>query len=1189
MAAKQRSKSPASVTPASQPADAAVRLAALDPRQSFIVQAPAGSGKTELLVARYLTLLADETVEVPENVLAITFTRKATAEMRDRVVGALERAAQISRDDESDIDVQRRRLAERVLDRSRQLGWKLLENPGRLEIRTFDSLCNDLASRSPLAAGAGLGWQVNQDNGIYDEAARRTLLDSRDDTRTQPLGRVLAHLDNNLERFRRMLASQLESRALWVLPFQRLQSGGEALRQHLENSLRAAVEEELAALRGAAMDLGPDLIARLTALAEQCAGRVDDNASLAILRGEAELPGAGFEDQRKWCALRDWLLKEDGTIRVSPNRKQGFPPKSDDPSGPLYKAAFEEIGRELRERELALRAEAEREGLPQPEGFLARLRDLRFVSYAGYEFLWPTIEATWRVLTFALQHLKDLFRERGVLDFIEIGLAALEALGTTESPNELSLARGDRLRHLLVDEFQDTSLIQFELLRRLVCTWDPGDGNTLFLVGDPMQSIYGFRQAEVELFDRTRRRGIAGLRPAMLRLTVNFRSSEKLVNWHNQSFAAILNREDPLVGAVPYAPATAAPRRADDGANRAPGAGSPDEDTHFEHFRCATVAEQCDRVVGLVAEALKTQRSGRFKDEADIAVLVRSRGALADLPRRLRKAGIPFRALEFERLDEQPAVLDLLALTRALLHLGDRTAWLALLRAPWCGLTLADLAALCENDPDTTVWELLQRRSERLSADARRRLDRLLPILNAALHPASGEDLAHRIERAWISLGAPAAFAGDDCDRRSALRDAEAFFRLLGELQSEGIPDAARLQSEVARLYSPPDVNPEIRVVLTTIHQAKGLEYETVILPVLEKPGRNDSKPLFYCRERVDHEGGSDLVFGMLDARGTDGSGSVAAYLDNLRKKRQDEERKRTLYVAATRARRNLYLLHSASKFKHGTFVELLRRTPSWPAENGPADAASPQPQPSAVADVTGQQPAAPQLDESRPALDGDTPSRPSLELHRLPLDWRLPQPPPALKWSGLPAPGAVEDRHTYEWVGLVLPKIGIVTHAWLQQIASDGLAAWSAERIHESAPAVQNALHMQGVPAHRLDEAAERVLRALDQTLKDQQGRWILGDHDEAQNESSFTTILDGRLIHVRMDRTFVEAGVRWIVDYKTSEHRGGDIGAFLDREVAKYRPDIERYRRVLAISGDADVRAGLYFPLLGAWREVN
>ena len=132
------------------------------------------------------------------------------------------------------------------------------------------------------------------------------------------------------------------------------------------------------------------------------------------------------------------------------------------------------------------------------------------------------MKAAVSVLTLAVAELQIVFRAHGRVDFAELSIRASEALGRLDSPEDLALALGHRIQHILVDEFQDTSHTQFELIEKLTAGWEPGDCRTLFLVGDPMQSIYRFRQADVSLFLKARLEGIGAIQLEPLTLSREF-------------------------------------------------------------------------------------------------------------------------------------------------------------------------------------------------------------------------------------------------------------------------------------------------------------------------------------------------------------------------------------------------------------------------------------------------------------------------------------------------------------------------------------------------------------------------------------------------------------------------------------------------------------------------------------------
>jgi ATP-dependent exoDNAse (exonuclease V) beta subunit len=231
-----------------------------------------------------------------------------------------------------------------------------------------------------------------------------------------------------------------------------------------------------------------------------------------------------------------------------------------------------------------------------------------------------------------------------------------------------------------------------------------------------------------------------------------------------------------------------------------------------------------------------------------IAILVRARGHLFEIAPRLTAAGRRFRAVEIEQLGHRPVVQDLLALTRALVHPGDRLAWLAVLRAPWCGLTLVDLEALAGGREDVSVWELMQQepRWASLSADGGARLARMQAVMNTCLGQRRRGSLRRRVEGAWLALGGPACV-----DDQTDLADAQVYLDALAALEAGAdMADLAALEERVAALYALPDVGADERLQLMTIHKAKGLEFDTVIVPGLDRQPPPSEPSLLLWHER---------------------------------------------------------------------------------------------------------------------------------------------------------------------------------------------------------------------------------------------------------------------------------------------------------------------------------------------------
>jgi len=995
--------------------DAALRDRALDVRRSFIVQAPAGSGKTELLVRRFLKLLS--TVKQPEEILAITFTKKAAAEMRKRVLERLPNSGEIAH---------------------------------RLRIQTIDAFCTALTRQVPVLARFGAQPEIIEDaSELYLEAAARVFKEFNPASE-----KLLAHLDNDIPKATRLLADRLKDRDRW-------------LRKTGEAPTRADLEATLASERNR-------LLARAKALYPR--------ATEALARGYLTTKG-------------EWTK------------------------------------RPLAPKELV--------SIPGLREALFALYNMPPAQYDDRQ--WEALEAILALLKPAVAQLKVLFGERGQADFTEFAHGALAALGSVDDPSDLLLSLDQKISHILVDEFQDTSQSQFSLLEKLVSGWEPGkDGRTLFLVGDPMQSIYRFREAEVSLFLRAKHQGVGSVSLEPIELSTNRRSQEGLVDWFNASFPLVLPKnEDQTSGAVPYLPATPFERKLDGTA----------VSWHCGYDR----EEEARKVVSIV------QSSPGKK-----AILVRNRAHLDEIVPALKEAGVRFKALDIEQLGEKQVVQDLYALTRALLHLGDRIAWLAVLRAPWCGLTLADLLLVTtgraeEGGSEFTSREYLildrMRDVTHLSADGQKRVDRVREVLQPLVQNRLRGSLRERVEGAWLALGGPACV-----DSATDLEDAEIFLDELERLEEAGEVDLTALEDRIkGRLYALPDVEaPEDAVEIMTIHRAKGLEFDTVIVPGLDRLPRSGPKPLLVWKSLADGR----LLLAPIDETGA-GEDPTYKYVRELDKDADDIESGRLFYVAATRAKQRLHLLACAKPTE-----DLAARDPSkrsllskiwWQAREhfGPAPA-------DAIADP-----------ERMPIRD---------VLQRLPADFAVPSAPSSVKWSA-PEEGREEAEIEFSWAGETARHVGTVVHRWLQRVADDELRDWDARHVDSLNKRFAKELERRGVPSRDLKLSVDLVATALKNSVSDERGRWVLSPHLDARSEQRIRVREEAVLQTYVVDRLFRTAdGARWIVDYKTSRHEGANINAFLDRERERYAPQLKAY--VSAIDGAS---AGLYFPLLKGWRQVT
>jgi ATP-dependent exoDNAse (exonuclease V) beta subunit len=1121
--------------------DEAARRHALDPARSFIVQAPAGAGKTELLTQRFLTLLA--VVDRPEEILAITFTKKAAAEMRARVLEALARAAD---DTPPEADHERRtwELARRARERDVRFAWRIEENPARLGIQTIDSLCLGLVSQMPLLSRFGAPPMITDDAAeLYRLAAHATLALLNDPgDRASAIASLLRHLDNDARRAAMLLADMLERRDQWL---RRVGDRDRLRRETLETALANVVRDALAQLcRALPPDLAGEIAYNADAAAQTLRASGLESGILACRDLRALPTTVAVEHLEVWLGVAELLLTEQGAWRRSITKKQGFPAKTDGNS-PAQKKTNEQA--KVRVGALLARL------ADYPE-FGIRLHALRMLPPLHYDDAqWHILQALVEVLPLAAAQLKLTFAEQGRVDFTEVAQGALSALGEPEAPTDLLLALDYRLRHVLVDEFQDTSVSQFELLERLTAGWSPGDGRTLFLVGDPMQSIYRFREAEVGLYLRAVQNGIGAVPLTRLTLSANFRSQAGIVAWVNESFRKIFPAEEDIAaGAVPYAPLESVNPSLEG-----------DAVTVVTSFG-ADWTEEARRIVDIV-------RASRARNErGSIAVLVRSRDHLASIVPALKRARLAVRAIEIERLAERQIVQDLLALTRALMHIADRPAWLAVLRAPWCGMTLEDLHALGA-DTNATLWEAIhdETRIARLSADGRRRLFAARDALSASMAEQGRVTLRRQVEGAWFALGGPAC-AGDATD----LADAEVYLELL-ETLDDGSTDIGHVAAQAMQLFAAPDLEADDRLQVMTIHKAKGLEFDTVIVPGLGRRLRSEKVPLLQWTERTRGDGRPDLLLAPVHAVGSQ-SDPISQYLRALDDARARHEDARLLYVAVTRARERLYLFGHVDLTERDGQPEIcvpvkgsLLKT-LWPVVESQFT--------SALTSVA----------RERRDVETDVDWSGVQDQRRLAADWSLPSPPPSIAADAYVPTVASDEAVEFVWVGDTARHVGTVVHRWLVRMGSEGVGEWSAARIAAQRPIFKNSLGRLGVPDGELPRAIEQVETALNRVLADERARWLLQPHVEARSEYGLTGVLDGRVVSVVLDRTFVDNdGVRWIVDYKTGAHGGGGAEEFLDSERNRYTAQLHRYARLLRLKEKRPIRLGLYFPMLHGWRE--
>ena len=1119
-------------------ADRQARVDALDVSRSFIVQAPAGSGKTELLIQRYLHLLA--VVAEPEEVVAITFTRKAAQEMRHRVIDALHKARDgVTATEPHQVVTQNAALA--VLERDAKLNWFLLLSPRRMRIQTLDAFNAGIARSLPVSSRLGGINRTIADaqmQALYHEAALATVdwLGSGEKM-DAVVERVLSHLDNNTDVYVMHLARMLQSRDQWLTLLGSGLGGDENFdiaRVKLEHGIAHVVNAELQrAVDYIPAEVWPELIDLMNFAAGNLLDDEKPDQPITTLRGLSSQPTSDVRSVALWIAIADLLLTRQGGFRKRLDKNIGFPP-----AAKAEKERFKSILEQFR----------------QIDGLEACLQRVKLLPPAHYsDEQWQVLTALFRLLPQAVGELRLLFGQRSVCDHIEIALAASSALGSFDAPGDISLALDYRIQHLLIDEMQDTSLRQYQLLESLTEGWTPGDGKTLFCVGDPMQSIYRFRDAEVGQFVIARDSGIGVVQPDFLILRRNFRSGEQLVHWFNTVFSQVMPmRDDVAAGAIAYTQSVPVEMHA----------GNGDVNVH--------PLIDCDAASEARFSAKLIQQCTQEHPQDSIVVLVRSRTQLTELLVELRAQGTLFQAVEIDRLTDLPEIIDLLSITRALCHEGDRVAWLALLHGPLVGLCWQDVLALVSNDSHSTVLELLadSERISVLSEEGRKRLAAFAVTIAAAQRNTAVDTLRDRVERYWFQLGGPGLLQSND-----QIENVYQYLNVLERLESAGtLADVSELASLLDQERVTRSAGDECNLQIMTMHKSKGLQFDHVFVYGLGRATRASQKSVLSWLT-IPESGKADMIISPIGPRSVVEYDPLHQFIEATEKSKQQHELDRLLYVACTRAKSALHLIGNASTTANGeslrgpTAGSLLHRM--WPAVES-------------VYSKAFEQEAA--INSEKHTTD-ENQYRDAV-CRRFSSPWQAGAIPPIpLNVPDAPTFDA-DQKVQFYWVGALARHAGTIVHRWLHQMTTTGDFAGRVDAAGHKALSTLWARQL-GVASDDLESVYKRVALAIDGTLSDDKGRWLL--EGDGFSELPLTGFWKGRVSAIVIDRIRIDDdGVHWIVDYKTSTHEGGDLPTFLQHESIRYRDQLAKYAEIYSAMTGARVRTALYFPMLQEFCEV-
>jgi ATP-dependent exoDNAse (exonuclease V) beta subunit len=1234
--------------------DQTVREELLDISQSFIVQAPAGSGKTELLTQRILALLAN--VEKPESLLAITFTRKAAAEMRERVVSAL-RLALLPMPSTAHEQV-RWRLAKRVLEADQKNGWNLIDNSSRLNLYTIDALSARLTSALPLLSQTGTIPAIAERAYPYYLQAAEQMLSAinSDELVADNIKVLLAHKDNNLKQVVDLIAQLLGKRLQWM---GRINSQDHQLTcDQLFDSMNLIIRQNLQAFY---KEFPSDILCEMPALLNQAADILRDTGKKGIdnlvqLFDVEPIAKPEEFDLTLWKSIAELLLTTNTSapaFRKTVSKACGFPLAKDaenEQQAALFLANKTAITSIL--KHLATVPELAR-----------KLNDIRLLPDDIESAIDnPVLKAVTELLPISAGYLKLVFQQYNILDFSELSISSLNALGSDDAPSDLALALDYQIEHILIDEFQDTSTPQIRLLELLTAGWDASSHRTLFLVGDPMQSIYRFRDANVSLFMQIAQYGLGQIKPSFRQLQVNFRSKKTIIDWVNQQFSQLMPEQDDLtLSAVSYAPSIAF--HEDDDSSQVNTWVTVDQND---------VAAETKKILSLVKDhLLENDSRGEGESLKTLAILARSRAHFLAIIDLLNENTIAYQAVDIEPLSEKVVVTDITRLALALTDTYDQLSWTACFRSPWFSLGLNDIHMIIQrfrnshcSFPDILSLLLdesdaiakkkgvasdknlvngraddsIQNSTDHLSEEGQDRLAVLLPILKHAINQKGRKPFDK-----WL-MGCFEAVGGLlQIEIASEYQDIKTCIATISEFVDGGeILDRQGLELALDSLYAAPNPQADNQVQVMTIHKSKGLEFDRVILPRLDGRSAGVDAPLLKWTEVIDENGQSHNLIAVSKQTGKEND-SIYRYISFLDKQKEKFENQRILYVAATRAKSELHLFANINEdskamdskaidsdddgFQHfkkpqansfiGMLWEGVKNQVRVIESNGLSQAVKPKAYKfteSELAEISTNESVQQQLRTIFPprllkrtnlmkvksvvdelVLDGlalDRLKVDKLKADELKADGRgNTQLKPSLENKPPLSGGELTSNLNTSTTNLYLEQasvIGTVVHRQLEWLSKHSIESF---KLPENwGEITESQLISAGLSRELVVSSTVLVMKAINKTLADKTGQFILSDHVQAKSELVLHKRLSSGLFLSRIvDRTFVHQNTRWIVDYKTAEPNSGESFAdFIDKEVALYKLQMNDYVQLFKKIEQRPIKAGLYFPLLSHFETL-
>lgn len=1095
------------------------RTRALDPGASFIIQAPAGSGKTELLIQRYLRLLV--TVDQCSKVLAVTFTKKAAGEMRHRIHAALDRAQQPEPPAQPHQQLTWR-LARAVFQHAVKLHWPTEHIANQLTIMTIDACCQYFLSFAGPTYKAYSQFTLHpQPQLLYTAVIARFIkryCSHRDARHYHDFSALMLDQYHDYRQVERLLLDALANREKW------LRLTLEAKTQNYRQMLTRNVERCQAAHLETLLD---HFEHQLLFSLQHTLSSIARLNSLMALPSDFDLLGR----QSPTC----WLLSEWQTfVQLICTKNGQWRRRLNQKNGIANQSSLKQLSESDRQDYLQHKEDLYRhiETLCQhPDLSVKLLETLEIPILTDPETEWQSLEPLLAIMPSLVAYLQMEMEYQKTTDFSGINLKLLSALLDENDAHALTLQIYQHYQHLLIDEFQDTSVSQFQIFELAFAPWQGEPHRSLCLVGDPMQSIYRFRQAEVKLFFQAQKDGFCGIALEPLQLTQNYRSSQTLVDNLNCCFKQLMTPRHNT-----FYPAQAVSDHSQSGLF-----------WHDVEPDCSQSQAVCDQIKRLSSEHPQLSK----------CLLVRSRTQLRFLLPALQKNAITYTGVGIHSLGHSQSVLDLFCLMCLPLDFTDRRSWVGFLNSAAVALPMTDIHRLCQ-PKNMPIWDHMNTHFDCLSVHGQKVISRIKPVISEYLSHFGRKPLSHLAQYAWHQLGGDFACPTENDHDHCLL-----FIDLVRELeQSSQLINQASLHELLLTYPEQSTSSTDHDVQIMTIHKSKGLEFDIVLMPYLESSSPLSTKPLLDWTYTA-YQSQLHLIMHS-HPRHKSFSSPVHRYLRFVDKMAQHAEMERLYYVAFTRAKYQLHLF-SARKdtYPERSIMHQLSSALDQPAMNLIKQHHAPVTQPKHT----------------------NQPLRPSRLV--IPADWNHPI-------ASRPIPNQSDTPHAVPSVlspqSGSSKRCAYQETDWGQFVhrCMEFMLMPQAHNTIDRHKLIQLA-SLYAIDLSDEQQSLDILSRSFSKCFADPMFQWIK-QYASQQFMIESTMIHDGQ--RLRVDCAFIDpkTNTLWVVDFKTYKinefMNSGDTSSPPSQIEPKYLEQLQRYQAAYQALGLASsVSCALYYPLTQSW----